>query len=54
MGASISELAEVVALAEEGRLKLRSQRFPLDKAPEVYELMHAGKMPVRAVITPNG
>lgn len=54
MGASIGELAEVVALAEAGRIQLRTERFPLEKAPEVYERMESNQLSGRAVLLPNG
>jgi propanol-preferring alcohol dehydrogenase len=49
-----SELIEVLALAESGKLKGHMTYYPLEKAAEVYELLHAGKINGRAVITPNG
>ena len=49
-----SELIEVLALAESGKLKGHIAYYPLEKAVEIYELMKAGKITGRAVITPNG
>jgi propanol-preferring alcohol dehydrogenase len=49
-----SELIEVLALAESGKLKGHITYFPLEKAAEVYKDLHAGKIVGRAVITPNG
>jgi propanol-preferring alcohol dehydrogenase len=54
MGSSISELAEVVALAEAGRIQLRTERFPLEKAADAYKRMEANTLQGRAVILPNG
>lgn len=54
MGASIGELAEVVALAEAGRIRIRTERFPLEQAQEVYDRMEANQLQGRAVILPNG
>jgi len=54
MGSSISELAEVVALAEAGRIQLRTERFPLEKAGDAYARMKANQLQGRAVILPNG
>jgi propanol-preferring alcohol dehydrogenase len=49
-----SELIEVLALAERGLLKGHITYYPLEKAVEVYEQLHAGKIVGRAVITPHG
>jgi propanol-preferring alcohol dehydrogenase len=54
MGSSISELTEVVALAEAGRIQLRTERFPLERAAEAYARMKANQLQGRAVILPNG
>ncbi len=51
---SRSELMEVVALAEAGRISAHVERFPLERAAEAYERMRAGTLHGRAVITPNG
>ena len=44
MGSSLSDLMEVVALAEAGRIKLQTERFPLEKAPEAYASLKANKL----------
>jgi propanol-preferring alcohol dehydrogenase len=49
-----SELIEVLALAESGKLKGHITYYPIEKAAEIYEMLHAGKIVGRAVITPNG
>jgi alcohol dehydrogenase, propanol-preferring len=51
---SISELMEVVSLAEAGKIRLLVEHFPLERAAEAYHLLHDGKIAGRAVITPNG
>jgi alcohol dehydrogenase, propanol-preferring len=47
-------LVEVVSLAKAGKIKMLVEHFPLDRAAEVYRLLHDGKIAGRAVITPNG
>ena len=54
LGATIGELAEVVALAETGRIRLRTERFALDQAAEVYARLEANQLQTRAVLVPNG
>ena len=51
---SITELMEVVALAQAGKIKMLVEHFPLDRAVEAYQLLREGKIHGRAVITPNG
>jgi propanol-preferring alcohol dehydrogenase len=51
---SIPELVEVVSLARGGKIKMLVEHFPLERAAEVYHLLHDGKIGGRAVITPNG
>jgi propanol-preferring alcohol dehydrogenase len=51
---SIPELMEVVSLAQAGKIKMLVEHFPLERAGEVYHLLHDGKIQGRAVITPNG
>ena len=50
----IGELMEVVSLAQAGKIQMLVEYFPLDRAGEAYRLLHEGKIPGRAVITPNG
>jgi propanol-preferring alcohol dehydrogenase len=52
LGGSNAELAEVVALAEAGRLRPHTTKFSLDEAPEVFKNLHAGKISGRAVLVP--
>lgn len=49
---SIPELMEVVTLGEAGKIKMRIEYFPLERAGEAYHLLHQGKIQGRAVITP--
>ncbi|MGO8917820.1 MAG: NAD(P)-dependent alcohol dehydrogenase [Stellaceae bacterium] len=51
---SITELVEVVSLAQAGKIKMLVEHFPLERASEAYHLLHDGKIAGRAVITPNG
>ena len=50
----IPELMEVVSLAQAGHIRMLVEYFPLERAGEAYQLLHDGKIPGRAVITPNG
>jgi propanol-preferring alcohol dehydrogenase len=50
---SVTELVEVVRLAQAGKIKMLVEHFPLERAGEVYHLLHDGKIRGRAVITPN-
>lgn len=47
------ELREVLALARTGRLHVKIERFPLERALDAYDRMRAGTIAGRAVITPN-
>jgi propanol-preferring alcohol dehydrogenase len=49
---SITELMEVLALAEAGRIRAHVERFGLDDAVGVYERLAAGRIDGRAVIVP--
>jgi propanol-preferring alcohol dehydrogenase len=51
---SVSELIEVVALAQAGKIRMTTERFPLDRALDAYDRLHHGKVAGRAVVTPNG
>ena len=50
---SYRDLAEVIALAQEGRLTASIQRFPLDDASLAFDLLEAGKVSGRAVLIPE-
>lgn len=49
----ITELMEVVDLAQAGKIKMLVEHFPLQRADEAYHLLHDGKIKGRAVIIPN-
>lgn len=49
---SRTELMECVSMAQQGDIRIRTQSFTLDQGPEIYELMHDGKLSGRAVIDP--
>jgi propanol-preferring alcohol dehydrogenase len=51
---NLTELREVVSLAQEGRIRARTQRFLLEQTTEAYALLEAGKIEGRAVVTPHG
>jgi propanol-preferring alcohol dehydrogenase len=54
MAASISDLHEVIALAEAGDLHVEVELFDFDRAPEAYDRFRRGDLRSRAVVTPNG
>ena len=54
MAGSISDLQEVVAIAESGALRIEVELFPFEQAPEAYERLRHGTLRSRAVVTPNG
>jgi propanol-preferring alcohol dehydrogenase len=49
---TVTELIEVIGLAQAGRIEPHIERFPLDRAADAYERLHAGLVQGRAVITP--
>jgi propanol-preferring alcohol dehydrogenase len=51
---NLAELSEVVALAEQGRIRVRTQRFTLDQTAQAYRLLESARIEGRAVVTPNG
>jgi propanol-preferring alcohol dehydrogenase len=51
-GGSTGELAEVVAMAEAGRIAPHIEEFNLDQAAEVYHKLHNNEISGRAVIRP--
>lgn len=51
-GGTTGELAEVVAMAEAGRISPHIEQFGLDQAAEVYEKLHHNEINGRAVIRP--
>jgi propanol-preferring alcohol dehydrogenase len=54
LGGSASELAEIVALAEAGRVQPHIERHPLDQVAEVYEKLQRNQVKGRAVLVPGG
>jgi propanol-preferring alcohol dehydrogenase len=50
---SLTELMEVVALAQAGKVKAQVTRFDLSDAVHAYEAMERGELDGRAVITPS-
>jgi propanol-preferring alcohol dehydrogenase len=52
LGGSTRELAEVVALAESGKVKPHIQRFTLDDVDVVYKKLQANEIAGRAVLIP--
>jgi propanol-preferring alcohol dehydrogenase len=52
-GGSLSDLAEVVALAESGRVRPRVQQFSFDGIEQAYQALRDGKIEGRAVIVPE-
>jgi propanol-preferring alcohol dehydrogenase len=51
---SITELMDVVSLAQAGKIKTVVEHFPLEKVADAYHLLHEGKIKGRAVMLPNG
>jgi propanol-preferring alcohol dehydrogenase len=54
MAASISDLHEVIALAETGDLRIEVELFEFERAPDAYDRFRRGDLKSRAVVTPNG
>lgn len=52
LGGSMSELGEVVALAEAGRIKPQIEKFRLEQVAEVYQKLEKGQIAGRAVLVP--
>jgi propanol-preferring alcohol dehydrogenase len=52
LGGSTAELANVVALAEAGKIKPHTQRFALAEVHTLYEKLHASGIAGRAVLIP--
>jgi alcohol dehydrogenase, propanol-preferring len=51
MGATIADLREVVALAEQGALRIEVETFPFERTAEAYERFARGELRSRAVVT---
>jgi propanol-preferring alcohol dehydrogenase len=52
LGGTTGELAEVVALAEAGRVEPQIERYRLDQVIDVYEKLEKGEIAGRAVLSP--
>ncbi|MEU2423499.1 NAD(P)-dependent alcohol dehydrogenase [Streptomyces sp. NPDC007851] len=50
---SLPELMEVITLAQQEKIRVLVEHFPLERAAEAYELLHDGRIQGRAVITPH-
>ncbi|MEU7061291.1 zinc-binding dehydrogenase [Streptomyces sp. NPDC046197] len=50
---SLPELMEVITLAQQDKIKMLVEHFPLQRAGEAYQLLDEGKILGRAVITPE-
>jgi propanol-preferring alcohol dehydrogenase len=49
----IPELMEVITLAQQEKIKVLVEHFPLERAGEAYQLLQDGKIQGRAVIIPD-
>lgn len=47
-----TELMEVIAMAQAGRIQIETESFPLDQAVDVYQRLREGKIRGRAVLVP--
>jgi propanol-preferring alcohol dehydrogenase len=48
-----AEMAEVIALAQAGRIQAHIERFPLANANAAYDKLEAGKLSGRGVVMPS-
>ena len=51
-GATVAELADVIALAQSGEVIIETEQFGLDDTPVAYERLKAGTLNGRAVVVP--
>jgi D-arabinose 1-dehydrogenase-like Zn-dependent alcohol dehydrogenase len=51
MGATIADLREVIALAEQDALRIEVETFPFEQTPQAYEKFATGELRSRAVVT---
>lgn len=51
---SLTELMDVITLAQQEKIKVLVEHFPLQRADEAYQLLHDGRIEGRAVITAHG
>lgn len=49
---SRTELMEVIALAQSGRIRASVETFPLEQANDVYQRLREGRIQGRAVLVP--
>jgi D-arabinose 1-dehydrogenase-like Zn-dependent alcohol dehydrogenase len=49
-----AELAEVIALAQAGRIRAHVERFSLTDVQQAYDRLRAGQLHGRAVVIPSG
>jgi propanol-preferring alcohol dehydrogenase len=49
-----AELAEVIALAQAGRIRAHIERFSLENVTSAYDSLRAGRLKGRAVVMPRG
>jgi NAD+-dependent secondary alcohol dehydrogenase Adh1 len=47
-----NDLAELMALAEAGRVTLHTRAYPLEAAPEAFADLDAGRVRGRAILVP--
>jgi propanol-preferring alcohol dehydrogenase len=52
-GSDIADARDVIALAEQGRLRVDVDRYPLERVAEAYGDMDEGRLRGRAVVTPD-
>ncbi|MEU6087146.1 zinc-binding dehydrogenase [Streptomyces sp. NPDC047085] len=50
---SLTEPMDVITLAQQEKIKVLVEHFPLQRANEAYQLLHDGRIQGRAVITPH-
>ena len=50
---SYTELVELMELAHQGKVRIDSERFPLEDVNDVYQEINAGKILGRAVLIPS-
>jgi len=51
---TVTELMELVALAQAGRIRVQTESFPLSRAVDAYDRLRRGEVAGRAVIVPEG
>ena len=52
-GATVAELADVVALAQSGDVIIETEQFGFTDTPSAYERLRAGTLNGRAVVIPD-